>query len=83
MKSNNALPKPALLTALLLSVVVPVRADITIFTDEAMFLSAVSATGTDRFDDLPAPNWIPSSHVPRVHTGIGSVRDREKVVSFQ
>ena len=54
MKSNNALPKPALLAALLLSVVVPVRADITIFTDEAMFLSAVSASGTDRFDDLPA-----------------------------
>jgi hypothetical protein len=54
MKSKNALPKPALLAALLLSVVVPARADITIFTDEAMFLSAVSATGTDRFDDLPA-----------------------------
>lgn len=54
MKSNNALPKPALLAALLLSVVMPARADITIFTNEASFLSAVSATGTDRFDDLPA-----------------------------
>lgn len=39
MKSNNALPKPALLAALLLSVVVPARADITIFPDEATFLS--------------------------------------------
>ena len=54
MKSNIALPKPALLAALLLSVALPGRADITIFTSEASFMSAVSRTGIDRFDDLPA-----------------------------
>ncbi len=54
MKSNNALPKPALLATLLLSVVMPAHAGITVFTNEASFLSAVQAAGTDRFDDLPA-----------------------------
>jgi hypothetical protein len=49
----------ALLPAVLLCTSLAARADITIYTDRAAFLAAITATATDSFDDLPFGPAIP------------------------
>jgi len=52
MKRIPASPKQPLLAALLFSLALTTRADIIVFTDESLFLSALSGSAVDNFDDL-------------------------------
>lgn len=52
MKRIPASPKQPILAALLFSLALSARADIIVFTDESLFLSVLSGSAVDSFDDL-------------------------------